>query len=121
VLSRSAGAAGTGHVVAALALLGQREEPAEGVVGRIDARLRDAVAADPGEAPFAIGGAEFGDEGLAIGGARGMGEAADVEGGDGGGGVRACVHGVRLPRPRVPRPPGYRGWTASGRRRRLRP
>ena len=62
----AARAAAAGHVVLALDVLRQREEPLEHVVRAVDQRLRDAVVADAGEAPLAIGGAEFGDEGVAV-------------------------------------------------------
>src|SRR5690606_2389434 len=68
------------HVAAALGFLGQREEAAEGGVGIVDQRLRNAVVGDAGKAPFAVGRAEFGDEAFAV-----AVEAADVEGGDAGG------------------------------------
>ena len=73
----AARAAGAGEVVFHLHVGRQREETLERVVGAIDQRLRDAVAADAGETPFAIGRAELGDERVAIGVV-----AADVEGGD---------------------------------------
>ena len=63
----AARAAAAGHVVLALGVVGQREEALEHVVGAVDQRLRDAVVADAGEAPLAIGRAELGDEGVAVG------------------------------------------------------
>src|SRR5690606_8413857 len=78
----AARAAAAGHVVLLLGLFRQREEGLERVVGLVDQLLRDAVVADPGEAPLAVGGAEVGHEGLAVGGAVGLDEAADVEGRD---------------------------------------
>ncbi len=70
-------AAAAGHVVLALDLLGQREERLEHIVGRIDLRLRDAVVADAGEAPLAVGRAQFRDEGVAM-----RVETGDVQGRD---------------------------------------
>jgi hypothetical protein len=66
-----------GHVVLHLGLQRQREELAEHAVGSLDRLAVDAMVADPAEAPFAVGGAELGDESLAIGV-----EAADVQGRD---------------------------------------
>ena len=62
----AARAAAAGDVVLALGLLGQREEALEHVVGPVDPRLRDVVAADAREAPLPVGGAELGDEGLEV-------------------------------------------------------
>ena len=62
----AARAAAARHVVLALDVVRQGEETLEHVVGAVDQRLRDAVVADAGEAPFAIRRAEFGDEGLAV-------------------------------------------------------
>src|SRR5690606_28426581 len=76
-----------GHVVLALGRVGQRKESLEHVVGVLDQRLVDAMAADPGEPPFAVGRAQLGDEGLAVGRAGRVGETADIEGGD------ALAHG----------------------------
>src|SRR5690606_267404 len=84
----AARAAAAGHVVPLLRFFRQREQRLEGGVGLVDPFLRDAVVADAGEAPFAVGGAQLVDEGLAVRVRGRMGEAADVEGGDSGGHVR---------------------------------
>jgi hypothetical protein len=73
----AARAAAAGHVVLLLHVLPQGEERGERVVCAIDDVLRDAVAADAGEAPLPVSGAEFGHERGAVGL-----EAADVEGRD---------------------------------------
>ena len=71
----AARAAGSLDVVLHLHLGRQREEAHECVVGFVDQTLFDAVTADAGETPFAVGRAEFGDEGVAVacrsGGCRG--------------------------------------------------
>src|SRR5690606_28577242 len=51
----------------------------EGGVGVVDQLLRDAVVADAGETPFAVGRAQLGDEGVAVAVVAG-----DVEGGNAG-------------------------------------
>ena len=58
----------------------QREELAERIVCAINQRLRDAMATDSRETPFAIGRAEFSDERIAV-----AVVASDVERGDTGG------------------------------------
>src|SRR5690606_14001255 len=68
----------------------------EGLVGFGDQILRDAVVADAGKAPLAVRGAQLIDEGLAVFRAGGMGEAADVEGGD-----SRCHGSLRKARPGV--------------------
>ncbi|KAG1079635.1 hypothetical protein G6F40_016224 [Rhizopus arrhizus] len=73
----AAGAAAAGHVVLALDLFRQGEEGLEGIVGRVDVGLRDAMVADARESPLAVGRAQLGHEGLA-----GAVETGDVEGGD---------------------------------------
>src|SRR3546814_4239395 len=75
----AARAAAAGDVVALLGVFGQREERLEHTVGVVDQRLRDAVVADAGKAPFAVGRAEFVDERLAVLRAGRVGESADVE------------------------------------------
>src|SRR5690606_14075531 len=62
----AAGPATALDVVLALDLLGQREEAPEDVVAAGDLLLADAVAADPGKAPLAVGVTQLGHEGLAV-------------------------------------------------------
>src|SRR5690606_6155353 len=83
----AAGSTAPRYVVLALGFVGQREEALEHFVGAVDQRLVDAMAADAGEPPLAVGRAEFGNESLAVGFAGRMGEASDIEGGD------ALAHG----------------------------
>src|SRR3546814_4804991 len=87
----AARAAAAGDVVALLGVFGQREERLEHTVGVVDQRLRDAVVADAGKTPLAVGRAEFVDEGLSVLRAGRMGESADVECGDSGRHARALV------------------------------
>jgi hypothetical protein len=61
---------------------GKREVALEHVVRAVDLVLRDPVVADAGEAPLAIGVAQFGDEGVAVFRAGGMRETRDVERGN---------------------------------------
>src|SRR5690606_20068165 len=125
--------AATGHVVALLDVLRQRVEGLEHLVGLVDELLRNAVVADAGEAPLAIGGAEFVDEGLAVLRTVGVGEAADVEGRDSRGHGSLVdappLAGALGPHDTAPppvrrrpgrRPRGGRGWRPPGPRRRLR-
>src|SRR3546814_11601297 len=77
--------------LALLGVFGQREERLEHTVGVADQRLRDAVVADAGKTPLAVGRAEFVDEGLSVLRAGRMGESADVECGDSGRHARALV------------------------------
>ncbi len=53
-------------VVFALHVFRQCEEALEHVVGTVDQGLRDAVVADAGETPLAIGRSELGDESFAV-------------------------------------------------------
>src|SRR5690606_20187997 len=87
----AAGTAAAGDVVLALDLVGQRVEAAERRVGIVDQLLRDAVVADAGKAPFAVGRAELGDEGVAV-----AVEAADVEGRDRGAHAGVLLRTARL-------------------------
>ena len=64
-------------------LVRQGEETLEHIVGRVDLLAGDVVAADAGEAPFTVRGAQFRDKGIAVGRAGRVAEAADIEGGDG--------------------------------------
>src|SRR3546814_4996001 len=77
--------------LALLGVFGQREERLEHTVGVVDQRLRDAVVADAGKTPLAVGRAEFVDEGLSVLRAGRMGESADVECGDSGRHARALA------------------------------
>src|SRR5690606_30144138 len=75
----AAGAAAARHVVLALDLVGKREEALEHVVGGVDLPGGNPMPADAGEAPFPVGRAQFGDEGVAI-----AFETADIQGRDAG-------------------------------------
>src|SRR3546814_15504261 len=77
--------------LALLGVFGQREERLEHTVGVVDQRLRDAVVADAGKTPLAVGRAEFVDEGLSVLRAGRMGESADVECRDSGRHARTLV------------------------------
>src|SRR5690606_16761055 len=90
----AAGAAAAGHVVPLLHLLREGEELLEGGVGVVDQFRRNAMVADAGKAPLAVGRTELGNEGLAVGVV-----ACDVEGGDTGG-HEGKYSGVMRRRPR---------------------
>ena len=63
----AAGAAGTGLVILHLDRFRQSEEIPRGVIRALDQLIGHAVTTDAAETPFAVSGAQIGDESLAVG------------------------------------------------------